>query len=130
MAKYKVELNSVNNIRDLLQEAYMLSEEQVRQADREILKLSNSTQLQNEPMDAKAKYAKAINDYMSTRDKAISKKLEIAKLQKEVLAMNKIGKNESANMVANTQSLDFSKIKEMIDESYNDSNKKMVINKK
>ena len=50
----------------------------------EINKLSNSTKLQDEIMESKAKYAKAINDYLSMKDKAISKKIEIAKLLTEI----------------------------------------------
>ena len=74
MKNFKIELNNPNNIRDLLQTAYRLAEEQIIQAQNEINKLSNSTTLQNEPMDGRAKYAKAINDYLSMKDKAIAKK--------------------------------------------------------
>ena len=88
MAKYKVTVNSVDNIRDLLQITYMLADEQLVQAQNEINKLANSTNLQDEIMDAKQKYAKAINDYLSIKDKAISKKLEIAKLLSEILKHN------------------------------------------
>lgn len=50
MKNFKIELNNPNNIRDLLQTAYRLAEEQIIQAQNEINKLSNSTTLQNEPM--------------------------------------------------------------------------------
>ena len=40
MAKLKIEINDVNNIRDLLQNAYNLSDEQIVQAQNEINKLS------------------------------------------------------------------------------------------
>ena len=62
MGKLKIELNDTQNIRDLLQEAYRLADEQIVQAQNEINKLSVATQLQEEPMDARSKYAKAIND--------------------------------------------------------------------
>ena len=84
MAKYKVIINSLDNIRDLLQETYTLADTQIVQAQNEINKLSNSTKLQDEIMESKAKYAKAINDYLSMKDKAISKKIEIAKLLTEI----------------------------------------------
>ena len=80
MAKLKIEINDVNNIRDLLQNAYNLADEQIVQAQNEINKLSTSSNLVDEPMDARAKYAKAINDYLSMKDKAISKKIDIAKV--------------------------------------------------
>ena len=43
MAKLKIEINDVNNIRDLLQNAYNLSDEQIVQAQNEINKLSTSS---------------------------------------------------------------------------------------
>ena len=80
MGKLKIELNDTQNIRDLLQEAYKLADEQLIQAQNEINKMSNATKLQEEAMDSKAKYGKIINDYLTIKDKAISKKLDIAKL--------------------------------------------------
>ena len=64
--KLKIELNDAQNLRDLLQEAYILADEQIIQAQNEINKLSVATQLAEEPMDGKAKYAKAINDYLES----------------------------------------------------------------
>ena len=45
-------------------------------------------QLNEEIVDAKAKYAKAMNDYIANKDKAIGRKLEIAKLMSEILKYN------------------------------------------
>jgi len=128
MAKYKVTVNSVDNIRDLLQITYMLADEQLVQAQNEINKLANSTNLQDEIMDAKQKYAKAINDYLSIKDKAISKKLEIAKLLSEILKHN--GDVDSTlndtNAMKNV-SIDFKKIREMVNSSVKDTEKKEII---
>lgn len=115
MAKYKIVVNSVDNIRDLLQETYMLADEQLIQAQNEINKLSNSTNLQDEIMDAKQKYAKAINDYLGVKDKAISKKLEIAKLLTEIMKHNGDVEgtlNDEKSM--KNVSFDFSKIREIV----------------
>ena len=79
MAKFKIELYNSENIKNLLQEAYMLADEQLIQAQNEINKLASATKLQEEVMESKAKYSKAINDYLGIKDKAISKKMEIAK---------------------------------------------------
>ena len=76
MPKFKIELNSPENIREILQIAYNLSDEQLVQAQNEINRMVNATQLQNEVMDSKTKFAKSINDYLSIKDKAISKSLE------------------------------------------------------
>ena len=51
MGKLKIELNDTQNIRDLLQEAYRLADEQIVQAQNEINKLSVATQLQHHPAE-------------------------------------------------------------------------------
>ena len=77
MGKLKIELNNGQNIRDLLQEAYKLADEQLIQAQNEINKMASAIKLQEEVMDSKSKYGKIINDYLSIKDKAISKKIEL-----------------------------------------------------
>ena len=67
MARFKLELNNTQNLRDLLQSAYNLADEQIIQAQNEINKMASATQLQNEAMDAKAKYGKIINDYLGIK---------------------------------------------------------------
>jgi hypothetical protein len=47
-------------------------------------RLSNSVQLNEEIMDSKAKYAKAMNDYSSNKNKALGTKLDVAKLMAEL----------------------------------------------
>ena len=114
MAKFKIKINDIDNIRDLLQETYRLADEQIIQSQNEINKLANSTKLQDEIMDAKSKYAKAINDYLAMKDKAISKKIEIAKLLTEIYKHNG-DVNETMNdaAVAKRVSFDFRKISEV-----------------
>lgn len=130
MARFKVKINDVNNIRDLLQEAYSLADEQIIQSQNEINKLSNSTKLQDEIMDAKGKYAKAINDYMSMKDKAISKKIEIAKLLTEIYKHNG-NVNEALNDVSTRGvSFDFSKIREIVNKESDTSKEIIELNKK
>lgn len=128
MAKFKIIINDINNVRDLLQEAYRLSDEQIIQAQNEINKLANSTKLQDEIMDAKGKYAKAINDYMAMKDKAISKKIEIAKILSEIVKYNgniQDALNDSAS--AKNMSFDFSKIREIVNQDNNKDDNREVI---
>ena len=133
MAKFKVEVNDINNIRDILQQAYNLADEQLIQAQNEINKLATATKLQEEVMDSKAKYAKAMNDYMGIKDKAISKKMEIAKLLAEILNHN--GNTNGMAMEGSgsaKQSFDLSKIKEMVKTMHeeNEQTKTIELNKK
>lgn len=86
--KYKLKLNSTEKIEELLQELYDESDKNIVEIQNEMNKLSNSVDLSQEIVDAKAKYAKAINDYITNKDKAIGRKLEIAKLMSEILKYN------------------------------------------
>lgn len=128
MGKLKIELNDTNNIRDLLQETYKLADEQIIQSQNEINKLSNATNLQDEAMDAKAKYAKAINDYLGIKDKAIAKKLDIAKLLTDVLHHNGDVKGalENGENIKN-MSFDFEDIRKIVDDSLSEQEKTKTI---
>ena len=86
--KYKLKLNSAEKNEELLQELYDEADKNIVEIQNEMNKLSNSVRLSEEIVDAKAKYAKAMNDYISNKDKAIGRKLDIAKLMSEILKFN------------------------------------------
>ena len=88
LKKYKLKLNSVEKIEVLLQELYNESCKNINQIQDEMNKISNSINLNEETLGEKAKYAKAMNDFMVSKDKAIRLKLDIAKLMTEVLKYN------------------------------------------
>jgi hypothetical protein len=128
MAKFKIELYNSENIRNLLQETYMLADEQLIQAQNEINKLANATRLQDEVMESKAKYAKAMNDYMGVKDKAISKKMEIAKLLSELLNSYKNNSQGITDVSGGVkQTFDLTKIKEMVKNMHDDKEKTKTI---
>lgn len=128
MGKLKIELNDTQNIRDLLQEAYKLADEQIVQSQNEINKLASATNLHEEAMDAKAKYAKSINDYLSIKDKAISKKLDIAKLLSDILNHNGDVKSAIDNGSAmKNMSINFDDIRKIVDDSLNEQEKTKTI---
>lgn len=133
MGKFKIELNDVQNLRDLLQIAYNLADEQVIQAQNEINKLASATKLTEESMDAKAKYGKVINDYLSIKDKAISKKLDIAKILNDVYVHNGDVKNALENGEAGKKmDFNFDDIRKIVDDSLGEQEKtkKIQLNKK
>ncbi len=117
MAKIKVNLNDPEMLKDLLNETYLHASEQLIQAQNEINKLATATALQNEPMDSKAKYAKAINDFMSIKDKAISQKMAIAKILAEIMAHKGNVNDAMSDIKAGSALIDFKKIKEMVKEA-------------
>ena len=86
--KYKLKLNSAQKIEELLQELYEEADKNIVEIQNEMNKLANSVQLEQEIVDAKAKYAKAMNDFITNKDKAIGRKLDIAKLMSEILKFN------------------------------------------
>ena len=86
--RYKLKLNSVEKIEELLQELYEEADKNIVEIQNEMNKLANSVELKNEIVDAKAKYAKAMNDFITNKDKAIGRKLDIAKLMSEILKFN------------------------------------------
>jgi len=88
LKNFKIELNSNENLRDLLQCIMDLASEQVNQAQDEINKLKSATKLNEEPMDGRAKYAKAINDFLTTKNKAASQYADVAKMLQEVIKFN------------------------------------------
>lgn len=84
----KIKLNNIQNLEALLQEMYDETSKNINEIQNEINKLSMSTTLNDEIMDAKVKYAKAMNDYSSNKNKALSTKMDIAKLMAEVIKFN------------------------------------------
>lgn len=122
MAKYKIIINNIDNLRDLLQQTYDLTEMQITQAQNEINKLANSVQLQDEILDSKSKYAKAINDYLKIKDNAISRKLDIARILTEVCKFNgDVGKALNDGNMQQNMTFDFSKIRSIVDGKSNKS---------
>ena len=85
LKKYKLKLTSVESLTELLQEQYNEACKNIEISQNEMNKLSSSVSLNEEAMDAKAKYAKAMKDYIDAKDKALGRKLEIAKLMAEII---------------------------------------------
>ncbi len=127
MAKFKIELNNASNIRDLLQETYKLADQQLVQAQDEMNKLANATRLQDEVMDSKQKYSKAMNDYLTIKDKAIRTKLDIAKLMTEIMNHNGNVKEAIEQGGVSNATFDLKKIKQMVNDSYQEPEKTKTI---
>jgi hypothetical protein len=86
--KMQIKLNSTEKIEQLLQEAYDLTCKQIQDIQNEMNKLSNSCNLGDVTIEEKTKYAKAMNDFIGSREKAITKKFDIAKLMAEIVKHN------------------------------------------
>jgi hypothetical protein len=88
--KYRVKLNSTEKVEELLQEIYDQACRHINEIDNEINKIINSTNLgaDDVTMEEKAKYAKAVHDFIGDKSKAIQSKLEIAKFMGEIIKHN------------------------------------------
>lgn len=86
--RLQIKLNSNEKIEQLLQEAYDLTCKQINDIQNEMNKISNSCNLSDVTIEEKTKYAKAMNDFMTSREKAITKKFDIAKLMAEIVKHN------------------------------------------
>ena len=91
--KYRLRVNSIDKIEELLQEIYDEADKTIVEVQNQLNKLTSSIDLNNEIADAKAKLAKAINDYINTKHKALNHKEEIAKL---LIELHKYNGNVSA----------------------------------
>lgn len=99
--RYKLKLNSLQKIEELLQELYNESDKNIVEIQNQMNKLSSSVALNDEIMDAKVKYSKAMNDFITNKDKAIGRKLDIAKLMTEIHKFN----GDVKSMVNNEESV-------------------------
>lgn len=84
MKYLKLRVNNLTILEALLQELYDESTKNIYEIQNEMNRLSNSVQLNDEIMDSKVKYAKAMNDYSSNKNKALGTKLDVAKLMAEL----------------------------------------------
>jgi histidyl-tRNA synthetase len=120
LKNFKIELNSADNLRDLLQQIMELADEQINQAQNEINKLTNATTLKDEAMDGKAKYAKAVNDFLVTKNKATSQKIDVARMLEEVIKHNG---DVKASMEDKNTSFNISDLQNLVDESMSKQSK-------
>jgi len=122
--RYKIRVNSSEKIEELLQEIYDQACRQITEIQNEMNKLTNSTNLGNDDftMDDKAKYSKAIHDYIGDKNKAIQSKFEIAKFMGEMLKYNGDAKAVLADKnYAKKTSLNLNDIKAALNEINDDT---------
>lgn len=127
-SKIKIKLNDANNLRDLLQETYNLADSQIIQAQQEMARLSSATDLSECIMEEKGKYAKAMNDFLAIKDKAIGKKMDIAKLMSEVIKYNgNVNDAINSGQIKETK-IDFQSLREMIENEAKEEKEVKTIN--
>ena len=83
MAKLKIKSDSPACLDALLQETYDNASRLENLAQESINALQESTNLSNESVENKAKYSKAIHDFMTDKMSANKQKIEISKIMKD-----------------------------------------------
>ena len=122
--RYKLRLNSPDKIEELLQELYNEADKNIVEIQNQMNKLSNSVALNDEIMDSKTKYAKAMNDFITNKDKAIGRKLDIAKLMTEIHKFN----GDVRKMVDNEESVgNWEDLKDVVESTTNDDNNQETV---
>lgn len=122
--RYKLRLNSLDKIEELLQELYNEADKNIVEIRNQMNKLSNSVALNDEIMDSKTKYAKAMNDFITNKDKAIGRKLDIAKLMTEIHKFN----GDVRKMVDNEESVgNWEDLKDVVESTTNDDNNQETV---
>ena len=83
--KYKVKLNNVDKIEELLQETYDLACQQYTTIQNEINKIMGTTVVKELDIDGKEKYGKIMKEYLTLQQKSVIIKMDIAKLMGEIV---------------------------------------------
>lgn len=83
--RYRLKIGSTEKLEELLQELYDEACENIEVVQNQMNRYVNSTNLNEETSDSKAKIGKVINDFVANKDKALGRKLEIAKLLHEII---------------------------------------------
>lgn len=111
--KYNLKLNSTEKIEQLLQETYDLATKQYTEIQNEMNKLINTTDLSEATIDERAKYSKAIHDFIGDKKQTLAMKLDIARFMGEV---SKWGGNikKAANTDAQFSALNLESIRKTI----------------
>ena len=120
--RYKVKLNNIDKIEQLLQETYDLANQQTNKIQEEINKIANTTVINGLDIEGKEKYAKIMSNYISLQQKAIQQKFDISKLMAEVMKHNGDVDSALKDSKKTGSTLDISKLQELAKNANTQSN--------
>ena len=120
--RYKVKLNNIDKIEQLLQETYDLANQQTNKIQEEINKIANTTVINDLDIEGKEKYAKIMSNYISLQQKAIQQKFDISKLMAEVMKHNGDVDSALKDSKKTGSTLDISKLQELAKNANTQSN--------
>ena len=119
----KIRLKSIEKVEQVLQESYDLTCKEINEIQNEMNKLMNSTTLSNLIMEDKARYAKAMHDFIGDKTKAIALKFEIAKFMGEIIKHNgDVGKTISDMNNVKATKMDLRSLRNEINKAVQEGN--------
>ena len=126
MAETKIRVNSLEKIEQILQETYDLTVKEINEIQNEMNKLMNSSPLADATFEDKARYAKAMHDFIKDKTKAIEVRLDIAKFMGELYKYDgNVGKALADPTIAKSTSLNLKRlrndVKKILDENETDT---------
>lgn len=126
MAETKIRVNSLEKIEQILQETYDLTVKEINEIQNEMNKLMNSSPLADATFEDKARYAKAMHDFIKDKTKAIEVRLDIAKFMGELYKYDgNVNKALADPTIAKSTSLNLKSlrndVKKILDENETDS---------
>lgn len=110
---YKVKLNSIEKIEQLLQETYDIAAQTHNSLQNEINKIANTTVVNDLDIDGKEKYGKIMANYYSLMQKSNTQKQDIAKLLAEVVKHNGDVKGALNDTSKTPTTLDLDKLRKL-----------------
>ncbi len=126
MAETKIRVNSLEKIEQILQETYDLTVKEINEIQNEMNKLMNSSPLADATFEDKARYAKAMHDFIKDKTKAIEVRLDIAKFMGELYKYDgNVNKALADPTIAKSTSLNLKSlrndVKKILDENETDT---------
>lgn len=126
MAETKIRVNSLEKIEQILQETYDLTVKEINEIQNEMNKLMNSSPLADATFEDKARYAKAMHDFIKDKTKAIEVRLDIAKFMGELYKYDgNVSKALADPTIAKSTSLNLKSlrndVKKILDENETDT---------
>jgi hypothetical protein len=111
MEKFKLKVNNIDKIEQLLQETYNLACQQYTVIQDEMNKVANATKVKDLDIEGKEKYSKIMANYLALQQKSIVQKYDIAKLMSDIIKYNGNMDDALADSKKNNSSLDISKLR-------------------
>ncbi len=115
--KYKVKLDNLEKIEQLLQETYDQACQQHNSIQNEINKIMNTTIVNDLDIDGKEKYGKIMKEYFTLQQKSVGIKMDIAKLMAEIVKNKGNVKEALESETLKNSKLDFAALRKLAKEA-------------